>query len=160
MTARYSNDFGVGYDETLKTVTMEIARAHIEVEMSNMLARVLGFSKKTSNGPISYVGERIPVQDGPNMMFVYCDVIEYVIVGDSRVLLLRTFAMDKKKNSSEVIHQMFQHPIYVPVQKKHFDSIEINIMTDTGEPMPFAFGKSVALLHFRRSSNPYFLLER
>ena len=94
------------------------------------------------------------------MMFVYCDVIEHVIVGDAKVPLLRMFGMEKKKNSTEIVHRTFQLQLYVPVQKKHFDSIEINIMTDTGEPMPFAFGKSVVLLHFRRSSNPYFLLQR
>ena len=40
--------------------------------------------------------------------------------------------------------------MYVPVQKKHFDTIEINIMTDTGDVVPFVHGKSVAVSEFKR----------
>ena len=68
--------------------------------------------------------------------------------------------LEWKKSSNDVMHRTFSNLVYVPVQKKQFDTIEVNIMTDTGEPMPFAPGKSTVLLHFRRSSNPYFLLQR
>jgi len=92
-------------------------------------------------------------------MFVYCDVIEQVVVGDSKVQLLRTLPF---VDNPEVLvaHQSFNNPIYVAVQKKHFDSIEVNIITDTGDPVPFTVGKSIVVLHFRRSSNPYFLLSK
>jgi hypothetical protein len=57
----------------------------------------------------------------------------------------------------DVIQRAFDMPMYLPVQKKQFDTIEVNIMTDTGQPVPFEYGKSLVTLHFRRSSNPYFL---
>jgi len=41
-------------------------------------------------------------------------------------------------------------PLFVPLQKKNFDNIEINIMIDTGEPVPFMGGKSVVVLEFKR----------
>jgi len=41
-------------------------------------------------------------------------------------------------------------PLFVSVQKKNFDTIKINIMTDTGEPVPFMDGKSVVVLEFKR----------
>jgi len=31
-------------------------------------------------------------------------------------------------------------PLFVPIQKKNFDTIEMNSMTDTGEPVPFMDG--------------------
>jgi len=40
--------------------------------------------------------------------------------------------------------------LYIPLQKKNFDTVEINIMTDTGEPVRFAHGKSVVVLEFKR----------
>jgi len=40
-------------------------------------------------------------------------------------------------------------PLFVPLQKKNFDTIEINIMTDTGQPVPFVGGKSVVVLEFK-----------
>ena len=36
------------------------------------------------------------------------------------------------------------------MQKKHFDTIEINILTDTRDVVPFTHGKSVAVLEFKR----------
>jgi len=48
------------------------------------------------------------------------------------------------------MHQVLNPPVYVPLQKKHFDTIEINIVSDTGEAVPFADGKSVVVLEFKR----------
>jgi len=39
------------------------------------------------------------------------------------------------------MHKILNPRLYVPLQKKNFDTIEIKIMCDTGEP---AHGKSVA----------------
>jgi len=146
----------MSYDETAKQATVKVFEAGVVLTFSEALAHALGFSKKFFNGPNTYVGERIT--DEPSTMYVYCDLIEHVTVGDIRVPLLRTFGMEKSSN--DVVHRTFPNLVYVPLQKKQFDSIEMNIMNDTGETMPFAFGKSVVLLHFRRSSNPYFLLQR
>jgi len=133
---------------------MEVTDA--SVYLNDPLTRALGFKENTFNGPNTYVGERI--NEEPNTMYVYCDLIEHVIVGDTRVPLLRTFGMEK--SLGDVVHRTFPNLFYVPLQKKHFDSVEINIMTDAGDAMPFAFGKSVVILHLRRSNNPYFLLQR
>jgi len=150
------NYYLVSYDEASRQVTVKVHEPHTTLVFSDALAHALGFKDKYFDGSKTYVGERITEE--PSTMYVYCDLIEHVIVGDARVPLLRTFGMEKSSN--EVVHRTFQNPLYVPVQRKHFDSIEMNIMTDAGEAMPFAFGKSVAILHFRRSSNPYFLLQR
>jgi len=48
------------------------------------------------------------------------------------------------------MHKILNPPLYIPLQKTHFDTIEINIMCDTGEPVPFAHGKSFAVLEFKR----------
>ena len=37
-------------------------------------------------------------------------------------------------------------PLFVPVQKKNFDTIEIYIMTDTGEHVPF-MDVGLSLIH-------------
>ena len=124
---------------------------------SDTLARVLGFRGTTFEQGKVYRG-KLSMGNDPSTMYVYCDPIEHVIVGDVRAPLLRTFGMEKSSN--DVVHRTFPNMVYVPIQKKQFDTIEVNIMTDTGEPMPFAPGKSTVLLHFRRSSNPYFLLQR
>ncbi len=62
-------------------------------------------------------------------LFVYCDVLERVPVGDTLAPLLRTVVVRGKHGAQ--ISEKFINPMYLPVQKKSFDSIEINIMTDS-----------------------------
>ena len=56
----------------------------------------------------------------------------------------------------DLIHRLYTTPQYVSVSKKEFNTLEIDIKDDTGRPVPFEFGLVVAILHFRRSRNPYF----
>jgi hypothetical protein len=88
-------------------------------------------------------------------LFVYCDILEHVPVGDAMAPLLR--CINVRGNQGDRICETFTSPMYLPVQKKVFDSVEINIMMETGEPAPFIDGPSTVILHFRRTSNPYFL---
>lgn len=59
--------------------------------------------------------------------------------------------VDLKPSRHGNMHQIFNEPIYVPLLKKHFDTIEINVMTDHGHPVPFKDGgKSFVVIEFRR----------
>jgi len=97
--------------------------------------------------------------EGLTSMYVYCDVIEPIVVGDCKVQLLHTLPFNHKPNVDAFNH-VFANPLYTPLQKKHFGTLEVNILTDTGQPVPFVDGKSIVVLHFRRSSNPFFLLQK
>ena len=48
------------------------------------------------------------------------------------------------------MHETPHALLYVPLQKKQFDTIEINIMTDTGDTVHFVDGKMVTVLEFKR----------
>jgi len=82
-------------------------------------------------------------------LFIYCDTLEHVVVGDIMAPLLRMVEM-KRKQSHENMHETPHAPLYVPLQKKQFDTIEINIITDTGEPVHFIDRKTVAILEFKK----------
>jgi hypothetical protein len=151
------NYFKITYDEKTNEIEMNCNHPYASMVFSKTLASVLGFKHTSFERGKVYRG-KVCMGVDPSMMYVYCDLIEHVIVGDTRAPLLRTFGMEKSTN--DVVHRNFPNPVYVPVQKKQFDTVEVNIMQDTGEPMPFASGKSLVLLHFRRSTNPYFLLQR
>ena len=64
--------------------------------------------------------------------------------------------MDKPKRIHRNVHSVLNRILYVPLQKKHFDTVGINIMTDTGLLVPFLPGKSFVVLEFRRAVHPYF----
>ena len=92
---------------------------------------------------------------GFNSLYVYCDAAEAIPMGDIKAPLLRV--VDAAGNFSDVIHRLCTTPQYVPVSRKQFNTVEIDITDDTGRPVPFEIGKVVATLHFRRSRNSYFL---
>ena len=89
-------------------------------------------------------------------IYVYCDLAEHEAVGDTKAPLLRIVNRTSKGN--ENVHEMFNSVLYVPLQKKCFDSVEINLMTDGGIPVPFLFGKSFVVLEFCRAAYKYFAL--
>ena len=90
-----------------------------------------------------------------NSLYVYCDILEHISVGDVVAPLLRVIGVTGKQG--DTIRKIYDKPMYVPVRMKNFDSIEIDIRTDTGESVPFQYGKSEVVLHFKLRKNPYFL---
>ena len=102
-----------------------------------------------------YLETQTSIGNETRMLFVYCDILEHVPVGDGLAPLLRSVVVRGKHGDR--IGERFVNPMYLPIQKKSFDTIEINIMTDTGDPAPFIDGRSTVILHFRRSNSPYFL---
>jgi hypothetical protein len=95
------------------------------------------------------------INRGFSSLYVYCNVLEHVPVGDTKAPLLRIVRATDKSGYNE--HIIYEKPLYVPLQQKTFDSIEIDIRTDVGNPIPFEYGKVIVTLHFRRSKIPYLL---
>jgi hypothetical protein len=92
--------------------------------------------------------EQFELSDYQSLMYVYCDIASPSLVGDVQTPLLRVIAV--KGEWDDTISEVCHNPYYVPVARRAFDTIEININTELGVPTPFTGGKSVAVLHFRR----------
>jgi len=142
---------GVAFRYQLKRVKLVNSDSYT-VEFSDALAHMLGFSAGTRYQPRN-LGHSAPrTIDLSSVivptLYVYCDILEHVVVGDIMAPLLRIVNMEVTR--SHAVHQIMNPPLFVPVQKKNFDTIEMNITTDTGEPVPFTDGKSVVVLEFKR----------
>ena len=87
--------FKVTYDEKTGAVEMDLFHPFTSVVLSDSLARILGFNQTLFEQGKVYNG-KICIADDPSTTYVYCDLIEHVNVGDTRVPLLRTFGMEKK----------------------------------------------------------------
>jgi len=123
-------------------------RAYLSISLRNKL----GFIDMPANGfKKGHVAEKIGDVTDKKVptLYVYCDILEHVIVGDIMAPLLRIVKMKRRKSYGNM-HKTLRSPLYAPLQKKHFDTIEINIMTDTGKPVHFAIGKTVTVLEFKR----------
>jgi hypothetical protein len=85
---------------------------------------------------------------GLHTFFVYCDIVEYQLVGDASVPLLRTVAVNGK--NAEVIAKSFDNIHYVGLGRSTFQDIELHITDDTGLKVPFEQGRIIIKLHFRK----------
>ena len=147
------------YDTASRKCRLLIGENNI-LGMNSRLASLLGFGDDGARIFNQFDNRRegrhaIDVDQGFYGLFVYCDILESIPVGDTRAPLLKI--VDVSGKFGEIIHRIYSDPQYIPLGKKEFESIEINIRDDTGRLVPFQFGKVVMTLHFRRSKNPYFL---
>ena len=93
---------------------------------------------------------------GRQTVFVYCDILNRVPVGDTLAPLIRV--VDVTDINVGMIHKIYDRPYYLPVQKLNFDSLEIDIRDSFGEIVPFESGTVIVTLHFRRVKHSYFTL--
>jgi len=124
------------------------------VKFSVVLARLLGFRHGIPHSDNSMADYRMRYRSIIRSIYVYCDLVEHVPVGDTKAPLLRV--VNRARSGEGNVHRAFNPVMYVPLQKKCFESVEINLMTDIGMPVPFIFGKSFAVLEFRRAAYKYF----
>jgi hypothetical protein len=81
-------------------------------------------------------------------MYVYCDVVAPQVVGNVNAPLLRV--VNVQGSHTDIVDKVFTNPHYVPVLKREFESIEINISDDAGVPVNFKYGKIFVKLHFKK----------
>ena len=107
--------------------------------------------KEAPDGPYTYRKEAqhvVQMDQGFDTIYVYTDVVESRIVGDSVAPLLR--ALPVGGSHGETVSDRFTNIHYVPLLYSHFKSIEIDIRDDIGRRVPFEYGRVTVTLHFRR----------
>ena len=148
------------FNNTSKKVVFEFMKNH-KLNFSPTLAAILGLEDdqnplELKNDDTLCKGGRVAdIGKGINSLFVYCDLLEYVAVGDARAPLLHI--VSAAGSNGDIITKTFEEPVYVPLQKKNFDSIEIDIRDDLGRSIAFENGRVILTLHFRRAMTPHFL---
>jgi len=133
------------------------------VMFSDSLSRLLGFTERqmplmhvgSEEGSVFYSKRHVDMNIGLEHLFVYTDVAESVPIGDTCGPLLRV--VDAEGKHGHTVHRIYDRPRYIPLQKKHFDSIEILITSDTGEQVTFEYEKVVVTLHLRNAKQNYFI---
>ncbi len=87
---------------------------------------------------------------GLHSMYIYTDIIERQIVGDSLVPLLRICGIDNDNNGKNVSVK-FNNPRYLPLSRTNISSIHINLRNEYGINLPFRAGNVIVTLEFRKS---------
>lgn len=87
----------------------------------------------------------------PFECLIYCNLVEPQLFGDSHSQVIRAVpTLDKDSRFGDVCMRTFNLRNYIPVALKEFRTIKIDIRSSTGDLMPFSWGTSSLLLHFRK----------
>jgi len=147
-TVSQDDKFRATYDESTKRITFNVPEKHA-INFSKPLTHMLGYRQ---DRVVLQLCETAPFQtdlDGYyHDLYIYSDVITYQLVGDVSTPLLRVVATEGVEGVT--IRKSFENIHYFPVSKSTFETVEIDIRTDTGDPVPFEKGRVDAVLHFKR----------
>lgn len=86
----------------------------------------------------------------PQQLFVYSDIVEPQLVGDTSAPLVRIIGIEQKSDYGKVIVKTYESPHYLPLLKRQFETIEIDIRDSTGASAPFQYGPVIVKLHFKQ----------
>lgn len=89
----------------------------------------------------------------PDKMLIYCDILEPQLFGDSWAKVLRVINTNPTNDLpyfAQPCSVTFNTPHYTALQKKHFESVTIDIKDIESKFMAFQYGTLTVKLHFRR----------
>lgn len=157
-SAQLENDISLTYDKIRNRV---ILRVHDKapgfgISFSQNIMNMLGLTKKEGNfyNQGTYIENVADITEGFSALYIYSDIVQSRLVGDTMAPLLRVVPIKRKLQAhpSNIHWVRFQNIQYIPVNKTQTDTIEINIRRDNGNVVPFESGKVVLTLHFKKQS--------
>ena len=136
-----------------------VFRAAILTAVLGFRTTTLDYLPKDPDAPdfkvlITEANTVITMERGLDSLYIYTDVVEPRVVGDSLVPLLRIIPVSGRHG--DIVSKTFDKIHYVPVLYKEFGTIEIDIRDDTGNRVPFEVGKVTVTLHFQRQRTALF----
>ena len=142
--------FKLEFDKQSKRVITEIEYGH-HLKFEPGLADILGYSYNSLTQVKSSAPNPMDLKATlPKALFIYSDIVEPQVVGDSSAPLLRIVGVENEQFNNTVVHT-YSPPHYVSVIRRQFETIEIDIRDDTGLRIPFQSGRVIVKLHFRQA---------
>ena len=116
--------------------------------MSEQLQYMLGYETRVLKEDGEEAKYPPDLKAGIATLYVYSNIIEPQIVGNTCVPLLRIVHVHGIPG--EFIEKIYTSPHYLPVIVKDLETINIAIKSDSGQFIGFNSGKTVVQLHFRK----------
>lgn len=89
----------------------------------------------------------------PDQMLIYTDIIEPTFIGHEKAYVIKIVnTQPKQLVFGDACYVAFEQMHYMPVQKREFDTIAIDIRDHTGNFMPFQHGVFTVKLHFKKQN--------
>jgi len=113
-------------------------------------------SQELTNEYIVHPFREVDINGGIHALYVYCNIIKPVLVGNFEVPLIRRVEIPNNKKFGSQCEIKYQQPQYYPLVSHEINSIEIEIKDDSNQPIEFAFGRTAITLHFRKKPTNVF----
>lgn len=120
----------------------------IDLAFNPFLRELLGFTQHGElNSDTNNPRRSVEFKRSVSAVYVYLDIVESRIVGDTRVPLLACIPVTCKPG--ELCFLQRDKPRYIPIQKSVFNDLKISLVDDRGENIRFESGKSLLEIHLR-----------
>jgi hypothetical protein len=140
----YENDIKTNrdnfYEQNPNPETEE--REHVESPSYTLIDYIL------VDGPGIFDASLPPKLSRINEIFVYTDIIDTVLVGNTQAPMLGYFPVQSKWGFTSYLN--FNPPYYVKVKENTIRTISIKLCDETGETIRFESGTVICRLNFRR----------
>ena len=84
----------------------------------------------------------------PSQFFIYCDIIDYQLIGNTYAKIIKIVTIDRNKAYGVSESKDFQPIQYVNLGQNNFDEVTIHIKDTEGKFVPFLYGTFIITLHF------------
>ena len=129
-----------------------------QLERIHTVKRILGLEDgfsliKSSGGERTFIGKHPAslARAIPDQLFVYSNLCEPCMLGDTSAPLLRIVNVEAKDFSfGSTIVKKFAPINYIPLLNNRFQTVDIDIRDQFGNAIAFEFGTLTVTLHFKR----------
>ena len=112
------------YSPITRKVTINLLIDRDSLGLSEQLADFLGGFATSLEGPASIEGSRTFDLEKIKNIDIYCTIIEYSYVGETKVHLLRVVPIVDKTQG--VVYKILEKPHYIPLTRHCFNTVEIS----------------------------------
>lgn len=142
-------------------IVLNKAFAGLRLILPASIARILGFPLTDGQvllfphvGTYVYMHRKLDITaNRPPFFYVYCNLVEPSLVGDTLAPILRSVILPRDLvDSDQYVSKAFNPVNYYRLSQTSFNSIEIELRTQTGGKVPFIYGIVNLVLHVRAVS--------
>lgn len=109
------------------------------------------FKEKESYTSTSITGYHpVEITAGYQSLYLYSDIVYPSLIGDTCAPILRLIEVPRKYKFGDTVHLKYDKPHYRQLLCNNFETIELALYDDSGNLVPFKFGKIAVTLHFKK----------
>lgn len=90
---------------------------------------------------------------GYHTLYLYSDIVQFSGVGNTNAQILRALEVPSNKYFGDQVVLTYNNPYYIPLLRREFETLEIELKDETGNTVPFELGRVIVVLHFRKNES-------